>query len=194
MKTVIYLIRHAAYENPKQIFHGRLPGFPLSAAGREQAKKLASALKKKPIAAVYASPLTRAQQTARIIARPFELSVKTDRRLLDIRTPIQGRPMQFIKDIKGEMYRPEFIAMGGERLREVFERMDACIRDLVRRHKGQSIVIVSHGDPIMSIRYRYQGKRLPRLFPYDESYVQQASGIVICFDGPSVSSVSPFHP
>jgi broad specificity phosphatase PhoE len=189
--TTIYLIRHAAYENPKKIFHGRLPGFPLSATGQEQAKKLAVTLKKKPIVAVYSSPLTRAFQTAHIIARQFALTVKIDKQLMDIRTPFQGKPLEYIHDIKGDMYKPEFIAMGGERLREVFERMDSCIRDIVKRHPGQHIAVVSHGDPIMSIRYKYQGTSLPRKFPYDQSYVQLASGYEIRFKNDSVLSLSP---
>lgn len=193
MRTTLYLLRHAAYENPKKIFHGRLPGFPLSAIGREQAKRLAVVLKKKPISAVYSSPLTRAYQSAHIIARQFSLTVKIDNRLMDIKTPLQGKPLENIDDIKGDMYKPEFIAMGGERLRDVFERMDSCIRDIVKRHPGQHIAVVSHGDPIMSITYKYLGMRLPRKFPYDQSYVQLASGYEIRFQNGSVRSLTPLR-
>ncbi len=48
--------------------------------------------------------------------------------------------------------RVEVIAAGGERLREVFERTDAFIKEKVEEHQGSEFVAVSHGDPIMSIK------------------------------------------
>src|SRR3990167_8939674 len=74
--TYIYLVRHAAYENPKHIFHGRSPGFPLSAQGHEQAKRLASSMSHLPIHAIYTSPLTRTYQTAQAIAYIHGLSIQ----------------------------------------------------------------------------------------------------------------------
>jgi broad specificity phosphatase PhoE len=191
MQTVVYLLRHAAYSNPKKIFHGRLPGFPLSREGKKQAERLASRLKGKSIVAVYSSPLTRARETAQIIAREFALPVTIDKRLMDIRTPLQGKPLRYIEAMKGGLYTSELIAQGGERLREIFDRMDSCMRDIVKKHRGH-VVVVSHGDPIMSIQCRYRGIRLPHKFPYDETYVPQASGYEIRFQNGKPVSVSPF--
>ncbi|MBL7159755.1 histidine phosphatase family protein, partial [Candidatus Microgenomates bacterium] len=51
-ETTIYLVRHCEYENPRRVVPGRLPGFPLSAEGKENAKLLANYFKDKKIAAI----------------------------------------------------------------------------------------------------------------------------------------------
>lgn len=193
MKTTVYLIRHGAYENPKKILHLRLPGFPLSEIGKKQAAASAKFLKDKPISAVYSSRLTRAYMTAGIIAAEHNLPVVTNRKLLDIRSPLQGKPLAFIDSIISDFYNIRYIRKGGERLETAFKRMDQCLRAIARRHRGQSIVVVSHGDPIMSIAARYAGKPLPRKFPYPDGYVPQAAGFKIEFDGKgSLVSITKF--
>lgn len=192
MSTVIYLLRHAAYENPKQIFHGRLPGFPLSAEGIRQTQRLASFFRNKPINAIYSSLLIRAYQTALMIARPHGLDAETDDRLMDIKTPLQGKPISYLESINWNFYRPEYIAQGGETLRTVFQRMDACIREKVAVHRGQHIIFVSHGDPIMAIKIKYLGGHL-RSRKLMNPYVATASGYTITIDSEMViTSVSDF--
>ena len=181
MKTTVFLIRHGAYENPKNIFHGRLPGFPLSTKGNLAAYRMAKYLAHKPIVAVYSSRLTRAYQTAEIIAQQFHLLVTNDRRLLDIRTPLQGKPRSYVDTLDGSFYTEELIRAGGERLEDVYGRTDRCIRGLVEKYPGKHIVVVSHGDPIMSVALRYQGKPLPKNFTMNQWYVPQASGFQIEF-------------
>lgn len=178
MLTTIYLLRHGDYENPKQIFHGRLPGFPLSEVGHKQAEHLAQKLADVPIAAVYASPLTRTYQTAQTIAVIHSLPVNTDDRLMDLVTPLQGKPISYMESINWNFYRQEFIKQGGEPLSNVFKRMDACIREKVRAHPGEHIVFVSHGDPVMAIKTKYLGGHLrgrKSFYPY----VRVAGGFII---------------
>jgi broad specificity phosphatase PhoE len=182
MTTTIYLLRHGAYENPRRILHLRLPGFPLSFKGKKQAQRLASYLSKKPITAVYSSRLDRARETAEIIAKKFRLPVITDRRLLDVRSPLQGKPVAYIKEIDVDFYHEDFIRAGGERLTHVYRRMDQFIRAKAKEHKGQSIVVVSHGDPIMIIYTKYSGKPFPKAFSITKWYVPMASGFRITFD------------
>jgi broad specificity phosphatase PhoE len=182
MITTVYLLRHGAYENPKAILHGRLPGFPLSAEGKKAVSLLAALLAKEPIIAVYSSRLTRSYQTAQIIAKKVHTKVIVDRRLLDVRTPLQGMPRAYIDKLDSDFYQPEYIRAGGESLEDIYKRMDSFIRSKVRQHTGREFVIVSHGDPIMSVVTRYEGKPLPRKFSINSWYVPQASGFKIEFD------------
>lgn len=179
--TTIYLLRHGEYESPKHIFPARLPGFPLSVTGQTQAKHLAASLSHLPIAAVYASPLTRTYQTAQAIAAVHGLPVETDDRLMDLITPLQGKPVAYMESINWSFYRREFIAQGGEPLSAVFRRMDTCIRQKVARHLGQHIVFLSHGDPVMAIKIKYLGGELrSRKLMYP--YVPVAGGYIIRMD------------
>lgn len=182
MRTVVYLCRHAAYENPQDIFHGRLSGFPLSEEGRRDARRLARELSARPIVAVYSSPLTRAYQTAQIIAAEHNLPVSVDPRLIDIKTPLEGAPRQYIDSIDGNFYTPDLIAAGGEQLREIVSRMHECITEKASQHKGRELVVVSHGDPIMCLRVKYLGKRRLSHRTIRVNYVPQAGGLEIAFD------------
>lgn len=190
--TTIYLLRHGDYENPLNIFHGRLPGFPLSKVGHEQAQRLGKSMAHLPIAAVYASPLTRTYQTAQTIAAIHNLPVQTDDRLMDLVTPLQGKPVAYMESINWSFFRREFIKAGGEPLSAVFHRMDTCIREKVAIHPGGHIVFLSHGDSIMAIKIKYLGGKLrSRKLMYP--YVPVAGGYIIRMDGQgAVLSVANF--
>ena len=64
MTTTVFLVRHAAHDRLNRILCGRMPGVSLGADGRAQAAALAERLARESLAAVYASPLERACETA----------------------------------------------------------------------------------------------------------------------------------
>jgi len=72
----LILARHGRTEgNVIKALDSRPPGMPLDEVGRAQAEDLARRLAAKPVAAVYASRATRAQQTAAPVAAAHDLSV-----------------------------------------------------------------------------------------------------------------------
>ena len=99
--TIIYCIRHGAYEEPNHSIPYRLPGFPLSPEGRAKIEKLSETFLHRPIAAIFASPLERTRETGEIIGKKLGLSVFTDERLLEVRSPAQGKPEGFIESMGG---------------------------------------------------------------------------------------------
>ncbi len=80
--THLYFIRHAESEaNKQRILASRQP-FPLTAAGRDDARRIASELKGLvPIDKIISSPLLRAQQTAEAFCKEFNLTLSLDERL-----------------------------------------------------------------------------------------------------------------
>ena len=65
--TRIFLVRHGETDwNQTHRFQGRID-VPLNREGKNQARALALTLKDEPLDAIYASPLARAIQTARVI-------------------------------------------------------------------------------------------------------------------------------
>ncbi|WIY04248.1 histidine phosphatase family protein [Amycolatopsis mongoliensis] len=73
----LLLIRHGQTDgNVRGALDTALPGPPLTELGRTQADDLAARLAGEPIAAVYASQATRAQQTAAPLAARFSLDVQ----------------------------------------------------------------------------------------------------------------------
>ena len=75
MTTRVYLVRHGATELSAEDRFAGETDVPLSDPGREQARRLAARLAQEPVAAFYASPLSRTMETARILARPHAREV-----------------------------------------------------------------------------------------------------------------------
>src|SRR5256885_1919033 len=94
--TRIYLIRHADVENPNRVLYGHLPGFPLSARGRDQAAELGRRLRDGGLRRIVHSPLERASETAQIIASqlegPVELVSEPGLREAEFSRYLQGVP------------------------------------------------------------------------------------------------------
>jgi broad specificity phosphatase PhoE len=81
--TTVWLIRHGVTESTE----GRCYGWhdvPLSQAGIEQATNLAKQFARSRLDAVYASPLRRDLETARILAAPHDVLVQTLQGLAEI--------------------------------------------------------------------------------------------------------------
>lgn len=184
MTTTIYLLRHAAYENPKKISPGRLPGYGLSVLGKQQASQLAEFFSKKPISSIFASPLARTLETAKTIAQKLNLQVVTDKRLSEVQSPFDGLPMGDIEALAraGKIYTKKYFDQGLERIPEIFRRMDRCLRDIVHKQQGKHVIVVSHGDPMMSVWFGYRGLDWSKGFAVGNWYVPQASGFKIEFD------------
>ncbi len=66
--TFVYFVRHGRASFTGNRISGYLPGVHLSPEGKVQAFRAAEYLKNAPLAAIYASPLERAMETAACIA------------------------------------------------------------------------------------------------------------------------------
>lgn len=150
----LYLLRHGATDNnlarPPRL-QGRRADPPLAAVGWRQSEQAAAFLAARPLAAVYASPLLRARQTAETIARPHGLAVRTVEALIECDVGRwEGRSWDEISVSEPEDYRRfmanphEFGYRGGENLRQVEERVAPAFARLLAVHTGQHVVIVAH--------------------------------------------------
>lgn len=149
-ETTIYLVRHCEYENPRRVVPGRLPGFPLSAEGKENAKLLANYFKDKKIAAIYSSPILRTKQTAKIIASRLNLKVLTSPLLKETKSPYQGISLEKFFKLKNDVFfQKKHIEGGGESIEEINARMKKFVSGILEKHYNSRVIIVSHGDPIM---------------------------------------------
>ncbi len=145
--TTLHLVRHGEVDNPQGIFYGRLPRYALGPAGRAQAAATARLLAGEPVAAIYSSPLLRARQTAAAIAREQGgQRVRVSSLLSEVRVPLEGRPLQEGIDANWDIYtgnQPPFETAAG-----VLARVLRFVLLCLRRHPGQTVVAVTHGDPI----------------------------------------------
>lgn len=150
-RTDIYVVRHAHVHNPDDIVYARLPRFRLSDLGWEQARKLAAFLSGRHIQAIYSSPLLRARQTAAAIAQSFPgMPMHHSSLILEVRTGYQGKPNSIMKP--GFSFYEPLVEESDESMEAVYGRLSRFLQRVVRRHAGQTVVVVTHADPITIMR------------------------------------------
>ena len=150
---LVHLVRHGEVENPDGILYGRLPGYGLSARGRRMAELAAEALDGRPVVALVASPLQRAQESAAPWSARFGLPITTDERIIEPTNRFEGgrmsarriatTPSQWAWVVNP--WRPSW----GEPYRAVEARMLAAIDAAWAAAEGGEVVMVSHQMPIV---------------------------------------------
>ena len=149
--TRIFLVRHGATTLSAEDRFAGATDVPLSDEGRAQVNRLADRLADVPVAAVYASPLGRTMETASILARPHHLEVREGDGLREIS---HGHWEQMTRLEVEEKYPEEaaswekdpftFAPAGGESGLAVTARALPVLIDIVRRHQGSPVIVVSH--------------------------------------------------
>jgi broad specificity phosphatase PhoE len=154
MRTTLYLIRHAAtpanLQKPAKL-QGCRTNSDLHPLGVRQAVATRDFLAIRPIDFFYSSPLRRSLRTAEIIAEPHGLNPVAVEALTECDVGAwEGRSWEEIKRDDPEHYAryhadPSVNGYrGGENFREVYDRAARAIDEILTRHAGSSVVVVSH--------------------------------------------------
>ena len=156
---MIIFLRHAQAENnTKRILAGRTEGVPLTKAGIEQAESIAKYLKPLDISAIYSSPIERASHTAEIVAKNNSLDYELDDRLTEIE---MGKFTRMNYDDMFAKYGNIFLKFYendpviAEHEVETFPHVQRRVLDIVnhvvKKHKNENVILVTHMDPIKSM-------------------------------------------
>ncbi len=153
----LVLVRHGqSTANAAGVWQGRLD-FPLSEQGRDQARRTGKLLAGFPFEALYASPLSRAHETARIIGREsgFRGEVSTHPGLVEraggllegtTREEREARDPDLVKKLESLPEEERWSVVGAETDEEVLDRFDGAISEVFERHpSAERVVVVSHG-------------------------------------------------
>lgn len=174
MATTFLLIRHAAHIHLDKLFSGRMPGVPLSEAGRAQAARLGAALASEPIDRIVHSPLDRTSETAAAIAaaRSSAVPVAAASGLIEIDLgDWTGRSWQDFGDDPAwrdwNERRGSARIPGGETMGEAQARIVGCLAALAREADGRAVAVVSHSDMIRAAVAHVLELPLDRLLSFD---------------------------
>ncbi len=146
----LFLLRHGESEgNVRRIYQGQAD-FPLTERGRAQARALAAhwQAQGQRFDAILASPLSRARETAEIIAAAFDLPVELEPLLMERDNGSrQGRRPSDpdwvpVEDIPPSPYRTAFPA--GESDWQLYLRAGQMLHKVMQRPPGRYL-LVSHG-------------------------------------------------
>jgi probable phosphoglycerate mutase len=149
--TRIYLVRHGQTAwNKEEIFRGRT-NVPLDETGLRQAELVGRYFKGMEIHGIYSSPLARARETAEKIAQLHNLKVQPLQGIIDMSFGNwEGQSHRDIQKNDKETYHqwvetPHLVRLpGGESLDDVRMRAMAALDEVIQKHPGKTLVLVTH--------------------------------------------------
>jgi len=153
-ESTLYLVRHGATDanlRRPYVLQGRGIDLPLNATGARQAERTADLLAKRPLAAVYSSPMRRALETARAIAARSGVEVVVRYPLIECNVGRwEGLSWDGIREQFPEAYEDfqrdpsRFPYLEGETYADVAQRVVPVLEQLFEAHRGQPFVVVGH--------------------------------------------------
>jgi probable phosphoglycerate mutase len=156
----LLLIRHGETAwNAEHRIQGHLD-IPLSPTGIRQAAQLADRLARESIAAIYSSELARAWLTAVPLAERRGIEVLADTRLRERSFGVfEGLTLDEIATHHPTGFHnwrardPAWVIEGGESGQQLIDRVLPALEDIVARHAGETVALVTHGG-VLDVVYR----------------------------------------
>lgn len=151
---------------------GRTEGISLTADGRRQAERLAERLAAQRLAAVHASPVQRAKETAAEIARASGVEVEVVDALEEIDfgtwtgrsfAELEGDPAWR----KWNDCRSRAVPPGGEDMAAAQSRAVDHVRAAAKRFAGGTVAMVTHCDVIRAVVAAILGLSLDNVLRFD---------------------------
>jgi len=157
--THLLLVRHAESEaNRRGVWQGGDADGILSPLGHLQAARLAERLAawEPSVQRLYSSPLRRAVETAQPIAQRLGLDLVLHPDLREIGVgQVSGLSMEEFRQQFPDVYARwlnkedlDFTWPGGEQRRAFFHRVSRVVGEILARHRGETVVLVTHGGTI----------------------------------------------
>jgi broad specificity phosphatase PhoE len=200
-ETRLIVIRHGhAYINggdPDAPMAG-CTDVPLSPRGRLQLEQLQAHLARtRAFDAIYSSPLSRASETAQVLADAGLGPLRLCPALKEINCgEVDGLPVREVQSTFPELWRenmrqvrPDFRWPGGESYREFRERCIAAVQSIAADHPSGCVAIVTHAGVINQIMGSIHGLSPARWEPFrpgnasvSELIWQGSRALVVSFD------------
>lgn len=195
--TKVYLVRHCEAEgNLKQLFQGRIDT-DVTTLGAKQLEFLTERFKDVKLDAIYSSPLKRAFKTAEAVKGVREMPINIHKGFSEIDGGV----------VDGKPFKETFIELGilddwinrpwtvkfeeGESFAEVYDRASKALLEVVKKHKGQTIAIASHGGVLRALSCKVMYDDLTRL--KEVNWFENTSVTVFEFDDELKPAVTIFN-
>jgi broad specificity phosphatase PhoE len=169
-------VRHGATEWSQARRFAGSQDIPLTAQGRLQAEAVAQALADSAAAAIYTSPLERARTSAEVIAKPHRLEPVIEPAFREMSFGAweglhrEEWAARFPAEAASWASTPHTVtAPEGEALTAVDARVRGALAQLIERHRGETVILVSHAVVIRLIVLAALGLGPERLWSVDAS-------------------------
>lgn len=158
MSLLIFMRHGQAYNNVKRLLVGRNLESHLTDLGREQVTQSSELLKSIPIHKIYSSPVIRTVETAEIASKILELPFEIDERLFEIELgKLVGLYYDDVISAHGDLFAKFYsdneeenslLEFEVESFGSVRQRIRHLMNEMIRKHKDENILFISHLDPI----------------------------------------------
>ena len=152
----LYIVRHGqtGYNIDNKVCG--ISDVELTSLGKQQAKMASEQLKDISLDMIFASPLQRAHETAKIINENHQLEIKIDSRIQEINFGkfegiVNNEEFQYYKQNHGLHY------PGGESLFQVVHRVYSFLEELENKYPDKNILVVCHGGIVRVIHSYFYG-------------------------------------
>ena len=162
--TRVLVARHGEAEYETELVSD--DGGSLTALGRRQSRELAERLRGERIARIWTSPLSRAVQTAEIVAAALGVDVVVREGLREYGVGAlagtDGHEKGYFEGVFGRWVEgdPDAAIRGGERIDDFVARVERVLEEIADLHRGEAVLVVSHGGAILATLPQLGG--LPR--------------------------------
>lgn len=147
--TLLYLVRHGETDwNLQRRIQGSTD-IPLNDTGRQQAMKAGNLLARRDWDGILSSPLSRAYETASIIAR--EVGLGAPRALDDLVERAYGEAEGLTAHQLSQRFSPGDVVPGKESREEVAGRVIPALLHLAEGHPGENLIVTTHGGVIRTV-------------------------------------------
>ncbi len=194
--TFIFMRHGESESNTQDVISASLETsaqYPLTKNGQARAKKAGEELKTKGVTKIIASPFFRTQETATIVAETLGLPVETNTGLHEFNLPgFDGKPVsahQSQFSVQEERFQKKIGE--NETWSELVVRMMTTIKAIDAGHENETILIVSHGDPLLMVLWAMSAKTAHGV--QDLTYPEFATPIEIPFLGTLVNEAGEIN-
>ena len=186
----VYLVRHGqSLGNQEGQFQA--PDTPLSPLGKKQAKTLAARLKGISFDVIYSSPLPRAKETSEIISKELGRPIEVWEDIQETRNPKEvislsrssSKAKRIKRLVRQNYHKRDWRYSDEETFDELNERGRKVITHLLKHHKGQNVLCVSHAGMIKMILARmiFEDSLTPEIYWNFKYHLwSKNTGISVC--------------
>ena len=177
----IYVMRHGTTNWNEQ---GRIQGRThnrLSSAGVELAEKRALEYKDVKFDVIYASPLMRTMQTARIMNKYHNVSIIKDERIIEIDQGVFSKRLwRVLSDEEKRLKAERSVLCKMEPYSEVLKRTQEFLDWLIKNETRENILIVSHNNLCSFMECIFKNEKID--FNDHEQINCFGNAVVKCFE------------
>lgn len=157
----IYVIRHGQTDyNLKNLYQGQTD-IPLNSKGIQQAKETSQKFKelKINVDVILASPLSRAQETAKYVSEAVGVSLITEKGLIERSFgDMEGHPNREDCNITMLLdYDKNYNICNVEPIQDLFKRVYSCMERIIEKYKNKDVVLVTHAGVAQAIECCFNG-------------------------------------